>query len=88
MFSEILLTGKLMFAIFLLAAEKSKPEAFAPIGIGLALFITQLVGVYWTGGCVNPTRLLGPDVVSLAFYSNAWIYWVGPILGTLSVAAS
>ena len=34
----------------MLAAEKSKDTFLAPIGIGMALFVTQIAGVYYTGG--------------------------------------
>ena len=85
-FLEMFLTAMLMLTIFLLAAEKSKTTFLAPVGIGLALFITQLVGVYWTGGSVNPCRTLGPDVVIRSFPSYTWIYYVGPILGSLLAA--
>lgn len=74
-FLEAFLTAMLMLTIFLLAAEKSKTTFLAPVGIGLALFITQLVGVYYTGAAVNPARSLGPDVVILQFPSYAWIYY-------------
>jgi aquaporin related protein len=39
--------------------------------------------VYYTGGSVNPARSFGPSVVSHHFHSYHWIYWVGPILGSL-----
>jgi aquaporin related protein len=32
---------------------------------------------------VNPARSFGPSVVSQQFHSYHWIYWVGPILGSL-----
>ncbi|GAA6005953.1 hypothetical protein JCM11491_004071 [Sporobolomyces phaffii] len=51
LFLEMFLTAMLMLAILLLAAEKSKATFLAPIGIGLALFIAELLGVFYTGGC-------------------------------------
>ena len=54
---------RLMLAILLLAAEKHKATFIAPIGIGLALFVAELLGVYYTGGSLNPARSFGPDVV-------------------------
>ena len=44
------LTAELIFTIFMLAAEKHKGTFLAPVGIGLALFIAELSGVYFTGG--------------------------------------
>jgi aquaporin related protein len=55
-------------------------------GIGLALFITELSGVYFTGGSLNPARSFGPAVVNLDFERYHWIYWVGPVLGSIIAA--
>ncbi|EHK97447.1 putative Aquaporin-1 [Glarea lozoyensis 74030] len=81
------LTAELVFTIFMLAAEKHKGTFIAPIGIGLSLFVAELTGVYFTGGSVNPARSFGPAVVSHTFASYHWIYWVGPILGSLLASA-
>jgi aquaporin related protein len=47
---EMFLTAELVFTIFMLAAEKHKGTFLAPVGIGLALFIAELSGVFFTGG--------------------------------------
>ncbi|KAI0130551.1 aquaporin [Xylariales sp. AK1849] len=83
LFIEMFLTAQLVFTIFMLAAEKHKATFIAPVGIGLSLFIAELMGVYYTGGSVNPARSFGPCVVLGSFYDYHWIYWVGPILGSL-----
>lgn len=70
----------------MLAAEKTKATFIAPIGIGLALFVAELAGVYYTGGSLNPARSLGPAVVSKDFPGYFWIYFVGPGLGALLAA--
>lgn len=44
------------------------------IGIGLALFVAELVGVYWTGGALNPARAFGPCVVQGSFPGYHWLY--------------
>lgn len=82
-FIEAVLTFELVFTIFMLAAEKHRATFVAPVGIGLALFIAELSGVYYTGGSLNPARSLGPCVISAKFQSEHWIYWVGPFLGSL-----
>lgn len=48
-FIEAFLTAELVFTIFMLAKEKHKATFIAPVGIGLALFIAEMVGVYYTG---------------------------------------
>lgn len=55
----------------------------APIGIGLALFVAELVGVYYTGGSLNPARSFGPCVINGVWDSEHWIYWVGPGIGAI-----
>lgn len=98
-FIEALCTAELIFAIFMLAAEKHRATFLAPIGIGLALFIAELAGerimnpfqvllliraaVFFTGGSLNPARSIGPDIVLGTFDGYHWIYWVGPLLGAI-----
>jgi aquaporin related protein len=77
------LTAELVFTIFMLATEKHEGTFIAPVGIGLSLFVAELMGVFYTGGSVNPARSFGPAVVTGSFTSYHWIYWVGPILGAL-----
>ncbi|KAF2677774.1 aquaporin-like protein [Lentithecium fluviatile CBS 122367] len=82
-FIEAILTAELVFTIFMLAKEKHKATFIAPVGIGLALFIAELVGVYYTGGSLNPARSLGPCVVTGVFDREHWIYWIGPGIGAV-----
>ncbi|KZF19231.1 aquaporin-like protein, partial [Xylona heveae TC161] len=83
LFIEMFLTAELVLTIFMLAAEKHRSTFIAPIGIGLSLFIAELVGVGYTGGSLNPARSFGPAVVNHSFPVYHWIYWVGPGLGSL-----
>lgn len=83
LFIEMFLTAQLVFTIFMLAAEKHAATPIAPVGIGLSLFIAELMGVYYTGGSVNPARSFGPCVVLRTFHSYHWIYWIGPMLGAI-----
>lgn len=73
-FIEAILTAELVFTIFMLAKEKHKATFIAPVGIGLALFIAEMVGVYYTGGSLNPARSFGPCVVTGIFDREHWIY--------------
>ncbi|KAJ9108067.1 hypothetical protein QFC20_003636 [Naganishia adeliensis] len=86
LFIEMFMTAMLMLAILLLAAEKHKATFLAPIGIGLALFIAELMSVYYTGGSLNPARSFGPDVVLHKFSGYHWIYWLGPWMGATLAA--
>lgn len=40
-------------------------------------------GIPFTGASLNPARSLGPDVINRSFPSYHWIYWLGPVLGSL-----
>ena len=51
----------------MLAAEKSKDTFLAPIGIGLALFVAEIAGVFYTGASLNPARSFGPCVAGANF---------------------
>jgi len=83
LFIEMFMTALLVLTVLMLAAEKHKSTYLAPIGIGLSLFIGMMASVYYTGGSLNPARSFGPAVVNHSFPGYHWIYWVGPILGSL-----
>lgn len=73
-FIEAMLTSELVFCIFMLAKEKHKATHLAPLVIGLSLFIAELVGVFYTGGSLNPARSFGPCVITGSFDKEHWIY--------------
>ncbi|KAJ5354836.1 hypothetical protein N7541_005880 [Penicillium brevicompactum] len=83
LFIEMFLTAQLVIVIIMLAVVKHKSTYLAPVGIGLAFFVAELIGDYYTGGSLNPARSLGPDVINRNFPGYHWIYWVGPLLGSL-----
>jgi len=83
LFIEMFLTAQLVFAMIMLAVERTKSTFLAPVGVGLALFVVMLVGTNYTGAGVNPARAFAPSVVKPGFPGYHWIYWVGPLLGTL-----
>ncbi|GAK65918.1 mip family channel protein [Moesziomyces antarcticus] len=83
---EFFLTAQLILVIFLLAAEKHRGTFLAPVGIGLALFIAELLGTNYTGGSLNPARTFGPDVVLGTFEGYHWIYWIAPYSAAIVTA--
>ncbi|KAK6948415.1 hypothetical protein Daesc_010181 [Daldinia eschscholtzii] len=85
-FAEMFFTSYLVFVILMLAAEKSKDTYLAPLGIGLALFVAEIPGVFYTGGSLNPARSFGCAVAAPSFPGYHWIYWIGPLLGALIAA--
>jgi hypothetical protein len=83
LFIETFLTAVLVLTVLFLAVEKHKGTYLAPIGIGLTLLACHLFGIVWTGCGINPARAFGPSVVSGMFPGYHWIYWLGPVLGSL-----
>ncbi|KAL2850691.1 aquaporin-like protein [Aspergillus pseudoustus] len=83
LFIEMFLTAQLVFVIIMIAVVKHKSTFLAPVAIGLTFFVTEMIGDYYTGGSLNPARSLGPDVINRTFPGYHWIYWVGPLLGSL-----
>ncbi|KAF8442263.1 aquaporin-like protein [Boletus edulis BED1] len=85
-FIEMFITAALVIAVLMLAAEKHSTTPFAPIGIGLTLFVGHLFAVFYTGASMNTARAFGPAVVTgfnFPGHSSHWVYWVGPFLGSL-----
>jgi len=82
-FIEMFITSALVLSVLMLAAEKHQATAFAPVGIGLTLFSCHLFAVYYTGASMNTARSFGPAVLSRFSTPNHWVYWVGPMLGSL-----
>jgi aquaporin related protein len=80
------MTAELVFVVFMLAAEKHRATFLAPVGIGVALFMAELAGVYYTGGSLNPARSLGPDVVLHTFDTYHWIYCTSVLLSKLTLS--
>ncbi|KAK8136413.1 aquaporin rerated protein [Apiospora sp. TS-2023a] len=87
LFAEMFFTAYLVFVVLMLAAEKSRDTFLAPVGIGLALLVAEIPGVYYTGGSLNPARSFGCAVASTSFPGYHWIYWLGPCLGAMLAAA-
>ena len=64
------------------SAVLGNKQNLAPIPIGLAVFAAHIVLIPITGCSINPTRSFGPSVVANS-WDNHWIWWVGPLLGSL-----
>lgn len=80
------LTAQLVLVVLMLAAEKHQATFLAPMGIGLAMFISELAGLSSTTASLNPARSLGPSVAARQSPGYHWTYYVGPALGA-TVAA-
>ncbi len=84
---EVILTFFLVFTIFATAIDKRGNAAWAPLAIGLVIFVDHLIAVPLTGASVNPARSFGPALIHGA-WDDHWIYWVAPVLGGLVAAVA
>lgn len=81
---EAMLTILLVFAVLMGAVDQG--SILAAFGIGFAIMIDIFAGNKITGACMNPSLSFGPAVVS-GKWTNYWVYWVGPMLGSLIAVA-
>ncbi len=80
---ELILTFFLVWAVWATAVDpRGAFKAIAGLAIGLTITIDVLMGGPLTGAAMNPARAFGPELVGNS-WADAWIYWVGPILGAL-----
>lgn len=83
---EIVLTFFLVWAVFATAVDpRGAFKTIAGLAIGLTITIDVFMGGPLTGAAMNPARAFGPELVG-NFWSGAWIYWLGPIIGGLIAA--
>lgn len=87
---EVILTFVLCQTVLHVAVDRKIPEA--SMAIGLAVFIDIAIGADLTGGSMNPARSFGPAVVvsdlRLGTWVNHYVYWVGPLTGSVLAAFS
>ena len=82
---EIVLSFFLMFVIFGVAVDSRGPSGIAGLVIGLTVALDILMGGGVSGAAMNPARHFGPALVQGA-WRDAWVCWVGPILGAVAAA--
>ena len=73
-------------AIFLIvivgATSKKAPAGFAPLAIGVALFVLHLVSIPVTNASLNPARSTAPAIFAGGQpIGQLWLFWIAPIIG-------
>jgi aquaporin TIP len=83
---EFVLTFLLVWVIFGVAVDpRGSWAAVAGIPIGLTISLDIMMGGPLTGGSMNPSRTLGPDLAAGKF-TDFWIYLVACPLGAAAAA--
>lgn len=78
---ELILTFFLVWVVFATAVDpRGAFKSIAGLAIGLTITMDVFMGGPLTGAAMNPARAFGPELVQ-GFWGEAWIYWVGPLLG-------
>jgi aquaporin Z len=79
--AEVVLTFMFLMIIFG-ATDERAPKGFAPIAIGLALTLINLIGIPVTNLSVNPARSTGPALIVGGWaVEQLWLFWLAPIAG-------
>jgi aquaporin Z len=84
--TEIVLT--MMFVLIILGAtDRRAPQGFAPIPIGFALTMANLIGIPVTNLSVNPARSTGPALIVGGWaLQQLWLFWLAPVFGAVLAA--
>lgn len=83
---EVIITFLLALTVFACIDKQRKDLGGSyPLSIGLSVTCGALFGGPYTGGSMNPARSFGPAVVR-NIWTDHWLYWIGPIIGSLCAA--
>lgn len=81
---EAVMTFFLMTAVMGTIVNAKAPK-LGGLWVGLTVTAMIIFGGPLTGAALNPTRALGPAIVS-GVWTGQVIYWIGPILGAIAAA--
>jgi MIP family channel proteins len=78
---EAALTFVLVFVAFATSVDANGASGkIAGFATGLTVTMGMLLGGPFTGGAMNPARVLGPALVA-HHWTNHGVYWIGPLFG-------
>ncbi len=78
---EALITFFVVWVVFAVTTDmRNAYSVLAGLAIGLVFVFGMLLAYPITGGSFNPARAFGPELISNT-WSDAWIYYVGPLAG-------
>ncbi|XP_062270362.1 aquaporin-8-like [Platichthys flesus] len=80
--AEMMLTLILTTVVCLGEVNQQTRSPSAPFCVGLTVTANIIAGGILSGSCMNPARAFGPAVAANQ-WTHHWIYWVGPMGGSL-----
>ena len=87
--AEAIGTFALVFVVLECCCNKTRVSIeAAPIAIGFTVFIAHLVLIPYTSCSINPSRSLGPAIVSGTWPKEFWIFIAGPFAGAIAAAGT
>ncbi|HEV2449041.1 MAG TPA: aquaporin [Thermoplasmata archaeon] len=85
---EVALGFVFILVIQLVTRPESSAKNLAPVAIGLALVVTNLMAIPVDGASLNPVRSFSPALISAIAWPSArwaiqesWLFWIAPIVG-------
>ena len=81
-----MITTFFLIILLLSFVVKRRIRRFTPVIFPPLYCVMVWLEAPWSGTSTNPARSLGPDVVALGAHQY-WLYWAGPVLGTLLALA-
>jgi len=84
---ELVITFIFILVIQLVTRPESSAKNLAPLAIGGALMVGNLLAIPIDGASLNPVRSFAPALLSAQFsgaswaIDQSWLFWVAPILG-------
>jgi aquaporin Z len=71
--------------VILGSTHRLVPAGFAPIPIGLALTLVNLITIPVTNASVNPARSIGPALFAGGPYiAQLWLFMIAPLIGAVA----
>jgi|SRR5579871_178703 len=89
---EMAITFAFVLVIQLVTRAESSAKNLAPLAIGGALMVGNLVAIPVDGASLNPVRSFSPALLSVQFngaswaINESWLFWVAPIVGGILAA--
>jgi aquaporin NIP len=83
--AELIISFFLMFVIMAVATDGRAFGTQAGLAIGVWVVVAILAVGPVSGASMNPVRSFGPALISWNLQDH-WIYWLAPVMGTLSGA--